>query len=207
MLNHERKDSHIVITSEIESYHEQLKSSLYPSRVVSFLPEEGEFKLEHAKAVIAESYISESQTKYLILGAKNYNDISQNALLKVLEEPPRNIAYIILCSTKSNLLPTIRSRLPLVKGEVHSKHLDVDLHLAKLDYAQVFAFLKEHARVSKEEAKELLQGIFFKAVEVEKLILTSQQLENFDKAYRLLELNSRAQNVLSLILMSFMREK
>ena len=55
MSIHEGRKSHIVITSDIESYHEKLKTSLHPSRVVSFI-EDGEFKVEHAKAVINESY-------------------------------------------------------------------------------------------------------------------------------------------------------
>lgn len=207
MLNHESRKSHIVITSEIEAYHEQLKSFLHPSRVVSFIPQEGEFKLEHAKAVIAESYISESQTKFLILGANNYNVISQNSLLKVLEEPPRNIAFIIISPTKSNLLPTVRSRLPIVKAEIKHSSLELDINLARLDYAQIFAFLKEHSRVGKDDAKHLLQALYHRAVEVDRLILSIQQLDNFDKAYRLLELNSKPQNVFSLILMSFIKEK
>lgn len=206
MSIHESIKSHIVITSDIEPYHEKLKASLHPSRVVSFV-EEGEFKVEHAKAVISESYISESEVKYIILGAKNYNTISQNALLKVLEEPPRNIEYIIIAPTKANLLPTVRSRLPILKGETHHEILEVSLNLLKLDYAHVFSFLKENARVSKDDAKLLVEALYNRAIVVDKLLLSQQQLENFDKAYRLLELNSKPQNVLSMLLMSFMGEK
>jgi DNA polymerase-3 subunit delta' len=39
------------------------------------------------------------------------------------------------------------------------------------------------------------------------LILSFEQLENFDRAYRLLELNSRPQTVLAQILMSFVGDK
>jgi DNA polymerase-3 subunit delta' len=39
------------------------------------------------------------------------------------------------------------------------------------------------------------------------LILSSTQLENFDKAYSLLELNSKPQSVLAMILMSFVGDK
>ena len=206
MSNHESNKSHIIISSDIESCHERLKVQLHPFRVVSFI-EDGEFKLENAKAVIAESYISESEVKYIVLGAHSYNNISQNALLKVLEEPPRNIEFIIISPTKSNLLPTVRSRLPIIKGEVSHEVKEIDINLLRIDYGQVFSFLKEHTRTSKAEAKLLVEGLYHRAVVIDKLLLSEQQLENFDKAYRLLELNSKPQNVLSLLLMSFVGEK
>jgi DNA polymerase-3 subunit delta' len=84
---------------------------------------------------------------------------------------------------------------------------NVELNLAKLDYKEVFAFLKEHSRVKKEDAKDLVQALFFRATVVDMLILTPLQLENFNKAYRLLTLNARPQSVLAMILMSFARER
>ncbi|WP_455756763.1 DNA polymerase III subunit delta' [Sulfurimonas sp.] len=206
MLTHETKKGYILISSEIESNFERLKLELHPLRVVGFIQED-DFKIEHAKAVINEAYISESQTKYIILGAKNFNTISQNALLKVLEEPPKNIEFIIITSTKSNLLPTVRSRLPIIKGDVNSEVQEVDLNLLRIDYGQVFTFLKEHSRIAKNDAKLLVEALYNRATVVDKLLLSKEQLENFDKAYRLLELNSRPQNVLAMLLMSFVGEK
>jgi len=206
MLTHESKKSYILISSEIEENFQRLKDELSPHRVVGFI-EDGEFKIEHAKAVINESYISESQTKYIILGAKNFNTISKNALLKVLEEPPKNIEYIIISATKSNLLPTVRSRLPIIKGDMICKTQEISLNLLRIDYSQVFAFLKEHSRIGKGDAKLLLEALYNRAVIVDKLLLSEQQLDNFDKGYRLLELNSKPQNVLAMILMSFLGEK
>ncbi|PHQ92337.1 MAG: DNA polymerase III subunit delta' [Sulfurimonas sp.] len=206
MSIHESNKSHILISSDIEGSYEELKERLAPNRVVGFL-EETEFKLENAKAVIAESYISESQTKYIILGATSFNTISQNALLKVLEEPPRNIEYIIISPNKSNLLPTVRSRLPILQNDKHHQSSQVDLNLLKIDYAAIFSFLKEHARTGKNEAKNLVQALYFRATVVDKLLLSQRQLDNFDRAYRLLEVNAKPQNVLSMLLMSFVHEK
>ncbi|MDB2562771.1 DNA polymerase III subunit delta' [Sulfurimonas sp.] len=206
MSIHESKKSHIVISSDIESAHEKLKTQLHPSRIVSFI-EDGEFKIEHAKAVIAESYISEAQTKYIVLGAKNYNAVSQNSLLKVLEEPPKNIEFIIISPTKANLLPTVRSRLPIIAGDITHSVQEIDFSLLQIDYANIFSFLKANARISKEEAKALVEGLYYRATVVDKVLCTKQQLENFDKAYRLLELNSKPQNVLSMLLMSFVSER
>lgn len=205
MQVHDANKSHILISTELESEFERLQERLKPSRVVGFI--EDEFKIEHAKAVVAEAYISESSTKYIILAAKNFNNVSQNSLLKVLEEPPRNIEFIIISASKSNLLPTVRSRLPIIKGETNYSTLEIELNLAKIDYAEIFNFLKENSRIKKSEAKLLVEALYKRATEIDKLILTNTQLDNFEMAYRLLELNSRPQSVLAMLVMGFVRER
>jgi len=198
---------HIIISSNIEAEALRLEIELKPFRVVKFVVTDESFKIEHAKAVLAESYISESQTKYIILGASDLTDVAQNSLLKLLEEPPRNIEFIIISPTKSNLLHTVRSRLPILKVDTQHNKIRVELNLARLDYKEVFAFLKENSRIKKEEAKELVEALFHRATVIDMLILSPLQLENFDKAYRLLTLNSRPQSVLAMLLMSFARDR
>jgi len=201
MLAHDSDKGHILISTDIEESFEKLKQRLQPARVVGFIEED--FKLEHAKAVVAESYISEANTKYIIFGGSKFTKEAQNSLLKVLEEPPTNIEFIIISPTKSNLLPTVRSRLPILHGKVIHETLEMELNLARLDYEDIFKFLKENARVKKNEAKLLIEAIYYRATVIDMLILSEAQLNNFDKAYRLLELNSRPQSVLALILMGF----
>ena len=194
--------SHIIIDQESEQRVALLLAELKDSRVVTFL--EDDFKVEHAKAVIAEAYISEENLKTIIIATKNFNILSQNTLLKVFEEPPRNIEFILIVPTKSLLLATIRSRLPIKKKKEHHRAKEIDFDFTKLDNAMIFAFLKEHERASRHEAKELLEALFYRATVIDKLILSAYQLECFDKAYRLLETYSRPQNIFALILMSFM---
>jgi DNA polymerase-3 subunit delta' len=86
---------HIVIAEDIESEVSRLEEELKPFRVVKFIVIGESLKIEHAKAVLAESYISESQTKYIIFGGSDLTNVAQNSLLKLLEEPPRNIEFII----------------------------------------------------------------------------------------------------------------
>ena len=196
---------HILIATNIEAEAEKLEVDLKPFRVVKFIEEN--FKIEHAKAVLTEAYISESETKYIVLAAEEFTSVAQNSLLKLLEEPPRNIEFIIISPTKSNLLPTVRSRLPILKVNTTHEMQEIELSLSRIDYAQVFSFLKQNARIKKIEAKEILEAIFNRATVIDMLILTPTQLENFDKAYRLLELNSRPQSVLAMVIMSFVRER
>jgi len=196
---------HILITSSIEEEIERLENELKPFRVVSFFEEN--FKIEHAKLVTQEAYISESACKYIIIAAIEFTTVAQNSLLKLLEEPPNNIEFIIISPTKSNLLPTVRSRLPILKHTHKHINESLQISLAKLDYKEVFIFLKEHARVSKNEAKLLVEAIFYRASVVDKLILSQRQLDNFDKAYRLLDLNAKPQSVFAMLLMGFAGER
>jgi len=199
------KKGHILIVSDVEAECEKLAEELSAFRCVVFFEEN--FKIEHAKAVVSEAYISESQTKYIILGAFEFTAVAQNSLLKLLEEPPHNIEFIIISPTKSNLLETIRSRLPILKIDTQHQKAMIDLNFSRIDYAEVFTFLKGHARIKKSEAKVLVEAMYHRAVVVDKLILNESQLENFDKAYRLLDLNSRPQSVLAMLVMSFVKER
>ena len=70
-----------------------------------------------------------------------------------------------------------------------------------------FSFLKEHNRIGKNEAKELVEALYYRATVIDKLLLSVRQLDNFDMAYRLLEVNAKPQNILALVLMSFVGEK
>ena len=204
MLAHDAHHSHIFIASQIEAECENYTQKLKPFRVVVFL--EDDFKLEHAKAVVAEAYISESNVKYIVLAANSFNVVSQNSLLKLLEEPPTNIRFIIISPSISTLLPTIRSRLPVHHGAKVKSNIKATIRLSKIDYKELFEFLKENARIKKSDAKILVEAIYFKATVEERIVLNSLQLESFEKAYRLLELNSRPQSVLAMLLMSFIGE-
>lgn len=192
---------HIIISDDIENEALRIENELKPFRCVKFL--EDNFKIEHAKEVLREAYISTSDVKYIIIGAIEFTAVAQNSLLKLLEEPPKNIEFIIISPTKSNLLSTVRSRLPILKINNQHTKIDFTLNLARVDYKYIFTFLKDNSRIKKQEAKELIQAIFYRATVTDMLILSKRQLDNFDKAYRLIDLNSRPQSVLAMLLMSF----
>jgi len=196
-------NSHIIITDDVEHQALVLKEELHPKRVVSFVKEK--FLVEDAKEVIAEAYKSEADTKYIILAALEFNVYSQNALLKILEAPPKNIVFIIISPSKSALLATIRSRLPIKKLSFKKEQISLDIDLKRLDLDGVFNFLQTYKNNSKNEAKAIVEALYKKALS-DGVKLSQTQLENFDMAYRLLELNSRVINVLSLIMMGFLHE-
>ncbi len=196
--------SHIYICENIEEYAEQLKEDIKPYRCVTYMRED--FLIEDAKAVIAEAYISEEREKFLILGAKSFNAISQNSLLKIIEEPPKNIVFILLASSKSIFLPTIRSRLPMVHVKDKNSTALLNISLKNLDLKALFAFVKENEKLKKHDLQELIEQIYHHAFMVEMMELNQEQLDAFDLAYRLTPLNGRSQSILVMLLMTFIAE-
>lgn len=57
---------------------------------------------------------------FIIRQAQTMTTEAQNALLKILEEPPRGVFFFLLCDNASLLLPTVRSRAPVIKMNVFS---------------------------------------------------------------------------------------
>lgn len=195
--------SRIIVTEDVEARAEELKEELHASRVVPFFKEK--FLVEDAKAVIAEAYISEEHEKYILIAAREYNAVSQNTLLKILEEPPKNIIFILVTPSKSALLPTIRSRLPVEMESKGTTPPVLDIDLARLDLQSVFTFVSEHKNSTRSELKELVEALYLTALK-QGVRLKEREIENFDMAYRLLELNARGSSVLLLLLMGMLHE-
>lgn len=59
-----------------------------------------------------------SMRVFIIRQAQTMTPEAQNALLKILEEPPKNVYFFLLCENASMLLPTVRSRAPVLKMSV-----------------------------------------------------------------------------------------
>ena len=106
------KNSSIFIVNSIEDSLNKFLA-VYPThqtRVIKM--KKDEFQIEQTNKTLKEAYIASNETKYLFLCGATFRVEAQNALLKILEEPPKNIVFILLVSSKNSLLPTIYSRLP-----------------------------------------------------------------------------------------------
>lgn len=207
-MNFEKiETSHILIVNEIE---EALNSLLinYSKHSVRIIKneEKEEFQIAQASLAIKEAYISSNEKKYIFLCGKTFRKEAQNSLLKVLEEPPANIVFIIITNSKSSILPTIFSRIPhkylRTSVEVNESSLDIQ----RLDLKEIYDFLKEHHRISKNEAKVLVEAILFK-VNSQKLKLSQKELEIFSKSIKLLDLNSRPINILTTLLLTLLNRQ
>ena len=193
----------IVITDDFEEIKEYLKENVKPEFL--HIIESDEFKVEDAKEAIKEAYIASEKEKYIILIANRYNIYSQNTLLKILEEPPKNIVFMIISKSKSALLPTIRSRLPIVKIPKKERKI-TDIDLKNFDLSFIYTFLHENQKISRDEAKTLIEDLLKEAVK-EGIKLNEDEIEFFSKAIKLLELNANPINILTTVFLTILEVK
>jgi len=79
------------------------------------------FHIEVVRQIRQEAYVrpNEAESKVLILrDIHTMTPQAQNALLKMIEEPPRGVHFLCTCENKSALLPTVLSRVALISLEV-----------------------------------------------------------------------------------------
>lgn len=148
--------------------------------------EREDFKIDDAKEVIAQSYLTREKQSLIILAANKYNHAAQNALLKIIEEPPSKIQFILIAKNKNALLPTIRSRMRII---THKSHLELPpfaLNVKKLSLQEIYHFCKQNEgkAPSKEETKLQIESLLF-ALKEAKIKLTQRELSLFDRAIKL----------------------
>ncbi|MCH9813157.1 MAG: DNA polymerase III subunit delta' [Epsilonproteobacteria bacterium] len=192
--------STIIASAELEFAKKSILERIDSKLIKTFFVDE--FKVDDAKEVVKEAYIAEEKQKYLILAALKYNTYAQNALLKLLEEPPRNITFILIAKSKTSLLPTIRSRMRVEYLESHKEPYALDLNLAKMGLNEIFLFLKKHKNSSKDELKEIIQTILKELMFTYRMNLTATELDMFDKMMELAEFHARPQSILSYMLLT-----
>ena len=81
-------------------------------------PEEGSIKIEQIRDLKrgAGYKLFEGKKKvWIIEGADKFTLEAANSLLKVLEEPPPDVVFILISETQEKLLPTILSRCEIIR--------------------------------------------------------------------------------------------
>lgn len=89
----------------------KVEDGLHPDLIV--VEEEGEIKVESARRIRSEAAVlpNDGDRKvFLIMHAERMNVSAQNALLKVLEEPPKYCFFLLLTPQPDRILETILSR-------------------------------------------------------------------------------------------------
>lgn len=71
------------------------------------------FHVDTVRNIINDAYIQPNEADYkiyILANAHCMNQNAQNALLKILEEPPKYVVFILTTNSKSALLSTVLSR-------------------------------------------------------------------------------------------------
>lgn len=203
------RTSTLLIVNDIEkSLNETI--SMLPKHAVRIIrnEEEGknEFQLLQAQKAIKEAYIADNTTKYICLCGESFRIEAQNSLLKVLEEPPKNIIFIMITTSKNSILPTILSRVQVKYTKTKKEVIDFDLNIQKLELKDIYKYLKQNQRISKNEAKNVVESILY-SINKYNIKLKQKELHTFSTAMKLLELNSRPLNVLTTLLLNLMSKR
>lgn len=176
--------------------------TLGEERIIIYPKEKSDLSIDEAREIISESYIASKDTKNLVIATQKFGIEAQNALLKLIEEPPLNVRIIVVAPAKSSLLTTIRSRLPLINLKTkptRPSSLTLDLHNIKL--SDVYQFIKSCENISKNDAKERLHQLCYTIMQD---FPHSQHWGYLiERAWKLIELNAKSSIVFTHLLLHY----
>ena len=110
--------------SDSESDVRKIMSSQSPDVIELDLPEKRKtIGVETVREIKSSAYIKPNDLEfkcYIINHAEALTVQAQNAMLKLIEEPPRGVYFFLLCENVTALLTTIRSRAPILRMQLFS---------------------------------------------------------------------------------------
>ncbi|MFI3313738.1 MAG: hypothetical protein R3Y62_07605 [Eubacteriales bacterium] len=96
----------------------KVMSGNHPDVITVDDPDKVQVSVDLIRGIQADAYIRPNEGKrkiFLIPRAGQMNGSAQNALLKLMEEPPAYGVFLLVAPTAEGLLPTIRSRCALLR--------------------------------------------------------------------------------------------
>jgi DNA polymerase III, delta subunit len=101
--------------------------------------------IDDVRTLVYEAYRTPMNAPFrvFVLAYTDYTHEAQNALLKILEEPPKTARFYILAPHP--LLPTLRSRLVVADVEYESEHTE-HADFFELSYGERLAHIAQHAQ-------------------------------------------------------------
>lgn len=118
----------VALTPDIKAFIEQLQVSLVD--IFTINSNHSIDSIRQLKKFFSQKPFSSPNKLAIVYQADLLNPESQNALLKILEEPGTNNYLILATATPKALLPTIISRCHLVKQLSATPHTTITLNIA-----------------------------------------------------------------------------
>lgn len=122
---------------------------IHPDIITMDEPEKRSVSVELIRQLQGDAYVRPNEGRrkvYLLPRAQDLTDSAQNALLKLIEEPPAYAAFLLLTTSAERLLPTVRSRA-------------VELRLEPVPQAEALPWMQ--ARFPRHSA-EALRGAYLR---------------------------------------------
>lgn len=150
---------------------------------------EASFKVDYVREIKSRAYLSPNEAKkrvFLIANAECMTHQAQNALLKVLEEPPETAVFILTTQNREKLLTTVLSRV-------------VTIALSPVDVRDAVDYVKKIHPDADERDIKLFSGNIGKALN---LIENSAVKTTFERAREILSAIDKADKYKTLVLLS-----
>jgi len=164
--------------------------------------DEREIKVEQVRSLVRDAVIlpNEAERKiYIIRNADAMNQSAQNAFLKLLEEPPGYVVFMLLAENPGLLLETVRSRCVMFEMErvrteaaaekensLHSEYLDKLLGSSELAMAE---FSLKAEKLNRQEMQKFLSDTYeYLAVQLRLLAVGGKCGEEMNRVKSAIEL-------------------
>ncbi|WP_456449535.1 DNA polymerase III subunit delta' [Hydrogenimonas sp.] len=197
--------SKIVLSDRFDEIYETLRGA-FPDALFHRI-EADDFLIEHAKEAVERASLTSESEKIILLAAKRFTPIAQNKLLKIIEEPPPKTHFVLVTPSKSGLLPTVRSRLP-IENRMESGSEEVSgVDLERFDLARLFDLLQENRRIDAKKAKTLIETLSREAMRSGRYRLDEGLLRTFSESVRLLDMGSPPHFVLTRLGLKLLERK
>ncbi len=132
-------------------------------------PKKKQYTVDQMRALIADAYIlpNEANAKVYVLEKcdDRFSTLAQNTFLKLSEEPPQNVFFILLCKSAHRLLTTILSRFTVIRLK-GSASFDDDTLAAAKSIAEGIVDAREYPLLkallclqNKEQAGDILAAV------------------------------------------------
>ncbi|MCL2311925.1 MAG: hypothetical protein FWC41_05490 [Firmicutes bacterium] len=175
----------------------KIKKNIHADIVYVSCDNKKKIGVDKIRALIKDSLLSPIESKFKVYVIKNAQDMSnqsQNALLKIFENPPDHIIFLMTCANLNQLLPTLVSRSSLIKVEKRYEERDLEnrdaeLFASFLIHENEYEILKMCSKFLKDREK------FINLLECSKLYL----IKNYAEDTKLYDINQKLNDTIELI--------
>ena len=150
----------------------KLAKGIHPDLIrLEKLPDKSSYVVDQVREIVRDAYVMPNEAPrkvYLIPSADEMNINAQNAMLKILEEPPARSAFVLTAANSAAILDTVRSRCTelLADGEEgmgdEDKYaravFDSFLRRSPMDIASA-CFMLEKAKLDREDFDGVLESL------------------------------------------------
>ena len=143
-------------------------------------------KIDQVRGLIDKIYLKSDKRIICIQDGEKLNINSSNALLKIIEEPPRGTKFIITTSKISSILPTITSRSMTIKCKnPTTDNIDNYLkHLDDIDIDNYYVLSNLNSKYLDDSIYKnkfsIINDFFY---DMENVISSSENIINFSKKF------------------------